>query len=410
MDSKLSERLKALPPLSIANKQVSPCKICSGQAAFFDVVDFNKCCSLKDYYEFGRSGIPVMYFRCGKCGFVFTRFFDSWTKDEFAQFVYNDDYIRVDGEYAGVRPEREAAALAHRLGGLTDLRVLDYGSGAGVFAEHLRGHGLARVTNYDPFSMPVRPEGTFDLITCYEVLEHTTTPRTILADIVTLLAPGGCVIFSTGIQPALINELRANWWYVAPRNGHASIYTLKALALAGAPLGLTLHAGQGATAFCHHNPSAATRQIIESVGPAQRFFNLTAPARDQPLSKDQAALWHNVEGIGPAAFRWTKKADIAWRLHTEPMQPGDYTVTVPTANEVEQGFINRCHLVVDGKQIALERDGPTLTGYFTLAAPAEAIIRLMTPKVQRPCDLRAVADDRSLGIGIAIGSSNSYFV
>src|SRR5262249_24894106 len=159
-------------------------------------------------------------------------FFDSWTAEDFAKFVYNEDYIKVDAEYAGIRAERDAAAMASRLSGLENLRILDYGSGAGLFAEQLRNRGLHNVVSYDPFSNPGRPLGQYDLITCFEVLEHAAAPLATISDIASFLHPTGCAIFSTGIQPPDINVTRAGWWYVAPRNGHASIYTLAALALA----------------------------------------------------------------------------------------------------------------------------------------------------------------------------------
>ena len=108
--------------------------------------------------------------------------------------------------------------------------MLDYGSGSGAFAERMAAHGFANITNYDPFSSPARPDGKFSLITCFEVIEHTVSPAVCINDMAAFLAPGGCIVFSQPLQPADIEVLRGSWWYIGPRNGHASIFTADALA------------------------------------------------------------------------------------------------------------------------------------------------------------------------------------
>ena len=37
--------------------------------------------------------------------------------------------------------------------------------------------GFRDVTAYDPFSSPQRPEARFDIMTCFEVMEHSPDPR-----------------------------------------------------------------------------------------------------------------------------------------------------------------------------------------------------------------------------------------
>ena len=362
MDMGLCERLAALPRVSRANMERRRCKACGGNAEFFDVVDFNKCCAETEVYAFGASGIPVQYFRCVACGFIFTPFFDGWTPAEFARFIYNDDYILVDGEYAGIRPAREAASMAQRLSGVGALRILDYGSGSGAFADALRALGREGVESYDPFSNPTRPNGRFDLVTCFEVLEHTTSPQATLADIASLLDPAGCVIFGTGIQPRNIGEVRANWWYVAPRNGHASIYTLNALALAGQGTGLTLHAGSGGTAFAGSTPSVISCRLLDSIGLPFQIFELTAPDKGEPLTSEQRMSWYSVEGIGAEAYRWTREPNIVWRLRSDLLQPGQLTFRIPVQNEIQPGFAEACRLEIGKTSIPLTREFGVLDG------------------------------------------------
>jgi 2-polyprenyl-6-hydroxyphenyl methylase/3-demethylubiquinone-9 3-methyltransferase len=401
MDQALADRLSSLPALNAANRRRTPCKICNGAAPFFDVVDFNKVCS-DDLYPFGLSGQPVHYFRCDSCGFLFTRFFDDWTPEQFSRFVYNDDYIKVDGEYADIRPAREAVAMAHRLAAFGHLNMLDYGSGSGRFAEYLCGHGFEKVASYDPFSSPRRPEGAFDVITCFEVLEHSPAPARTLADIASLLAPGGCVIFSTAVQPANIHEIRANWWYVAPRNGHASIYTLAALARAGRDEGLVLHAGPGGTAFAAQDPSADSRLILATFGPPSKFFQLAAPSAGAPLTGDQKASWHGVEGAVVTPFRWTAAPEITWRLQNEPIGPGQLSITIPVQNEIRPGFASLCQLQIGEMRLPFAGNARGLTISLDLDRELEAVVKLLTPPVLRPCDLRSVTDARFLGLAIAI--------
>ena len=400
MDQKLFAKLVSLPRLSLANRQTAPCKLCGRTSYFFDVVDFNKCCAA-ELYSFGAACIPVSYFRCYACGFLFTQFFDTWTPQEFAKFVYNEDYIKVDGEYAGARPMREATAMAQRLAGLSHLRILDYGSGSGLFADQLRSLGFDCVKSYDPFSSPNRPEGQFDVVTCFEVLEHTTSPQRTLSDIRSFLDPKGCVIFGTGIQPATIGEIRANWWYVAPRNGHVSIYTLNALAHLGQTLGLLLHAGPGGTAFAAACVSPASHQILASIGRPLRFYHLTAPSRGDVIPPEQKTSWHSAEGADDEFFRWTRDANIFWRLQEQSFESCELHIAITIHNEVQPGFADSCRIEVGNHSVPLARDAGVLTAHISIEERVEGILKLVTPSLLRPCDLRNVTDSRGLGLAVS---------
>ena len=197
------QHLRRLPGLESRSPTEAsvPCKICGGPTIHFDRVDFNKYCSPENHYEFGFSGIIVDYVRCVDCGFLFTNFCDSWSADDSRDLIYNNDYIKVDHEYAETRPMRTAKVIAERFRGAESARILDYGSGAGVFARCMRQAGYETVQEYDPFSSPNRPHGRFDIITCFEVIEHTSDPRGTLADLVSLLKPDGCILLSQTLQP-----------------------------------------------------------------------------------------------------------------------------------------------------------------------------------------------------------------
>ena len=113
-------------------------------------------------------------------------------------------------------------------------RVLDYGGGNDAFCSHLRAAGFPLAVTYDPFvpDFASPPAGKYDLITCFETIEHMPDPVAGIGDIVAHLDEPGLVLFSTMLQPADFDQLGMNWWYVGPRNGHISLFSRSALAKA----------------------------------------------------------------------------------------------------------------------------------------------------------------------------------
>lgn len=215
----------------VADPRPAACKVCAGASPLFGVVDFHKSCLEAQKGPLPLSGSPVYYRRCQRCGFTFTGDFDTWTPAAFARHIYNKQYIEVDPEFAEARPKQSAAWVAQMFESAKDsIRVLDYGGGAGVLAEQLRAQGFT-VSTYDPFSrFNQLPAETFDLITCFEVMEHLPHPRKTVATVLSLLRRPGVVVFSTIVQPESFLSMGLNWWYAAPRNGHISLYTKGALA------------------------------------------------------------------------------------------------------------------------------------------------------------------------------------
>jgi len=208
-----------------------PCKVCGEGSGLFGLVDFHKSCEEARGKKLPLSGFAVYYRRCGRCGFVFTTDFDGWGMEEFRRHIYNADYGLVDPDYAETRPQGNARLVAESFAGTRErIRILDYGGGAGLLAALLRERGFQAET-YDPFSrFHTLPAGRFDLITCFEVLEHVPWPRETAAGMVRLLEEGGAILFSTLVQPAEFARIGLGWWYAAPRNGHISLYTTSALA------------------------------------------------------------------------------------------------------------------------------------------------------------------------------------
>jgi 2-polyprenyl-6-hydroxyphenyl methylase/3-demethylubiquinone-9 3-methyltransferase len=55
-----------------------------------------------------------------------------------------------------------------------------------------------------------------------------------------MLTPSGVVLFSTLVQPPELDSIGMAWWYIGPRNGHVSLFSERALAVAWQRHGFTV--------------------------------------------------------------------------------------------------------------------------------------------------------------------------
>jgi hypothetical protein len=225
------------------------CKICEGPSALYGVVDMNRSCETHKGLQVALAGVPIYYRQCATCGFLFTDAFDDWGQAEFKTHIYNDRYHIFDPDYHGSRPTGNAGAVANLWAShKTGMRVLDYGGGNDVFCTALRASGFKEAITYDPMvpEHAGRPDGKFDLVTCFETLEHLPDPVAGIGKIIEYVADPGAVFYSTLTQPDDFHKYGIAWWYVGPRNGHVSIFTKRALAMAWGKYGfqtLPLSAG-----------------------------------------------------------------------------------------------------------------------------------------------------------------------
>ena len=214
----------------VINSLPSPCPVCGAASPLFGVVDLHKSCLEAEMMRAALSGVPVYYRQCSDCRFVFTDAFDDWSPDDFRRHIYNDQYQLIDPKYAEKRPNENAILVDRMLSGVKQhVSLIDYGGGSGVLSEILRRKGYKAET-FDPFSgFNKRPEGMADIVTAFEVVEHSNRPHETMNEMLSMLKPEGILIFSTLLQPPDFEQMGLNWWYIGPRNGHVSIYSAKAL-------------------------------------------------------------------------------------------------------------------------------------------------------------------------------------
>ena len=219
------------------------CKICENKTSIFGVVDFNKSCEeMKGIRALPYCGTPVYYHQCTHCKFIFTIDFDNWSIDDFITNVYNDEYTLVDPEYTEIRPKNLSQWMLPLLNNNKELSILDYGAGTAVFGNELNKLGY-NVDSWDPLwnKDPEFPkEKKFDVITAFEVLEHSPTPLETAKEIVSFSKPGeGQIVIHTLASDIIRNE-GVNYWYIAPRNGHVCMHSNLSIDILFENLGMTV--------------------------------------------------------------------------------------------------------------------------------------------------------------------------
>lgn len=253
--------------LELNNRYSVPCKICKSNSVLFEVVDFNRIIN-SERYPFGLLGIPIYYYECTNCKFIFNIAFDNFSSFGWEKYIYNQDYFsKMDLAYEENRPTLDSelvVALATKIG-REKIIGLDFGGGNGKLSSILQKKRI-KYFSYDPFdfsNIDLISGAKFNFISAFEVLEHTTNPIGTFQKIVDLGSDKFILVLSTQTSDGLINNPnRLLWSYVAPRNGHVSIYSKKTLTLLGDQFGLKhLPVSRGLHLFSRGIPLGSLKYI-----------------------------------------------------------------------------------------------------------------------------------------------------
>jgi len=177
---------------------------------------------------------------------------DGWSDEDFRREVYNADYVRADPPIPGRAevPVKETPAyhaglyIASMLqGSQGEIRILDFGSGGnpGPTGLGLADQGFS-VDSYEPYrsSSSYTPGSQYDVIVAIEVLEHCHDLVKTVQFMKTHLSREGILWIQTMLHPHPTPANVLESWYIAPRNGHISIFSLWALTLLFRPAGISI--------------------------------------------------------------------------------------------------------------------------------------------------------------------------
>jgi len=371
-----------------------PCKLCLGTAYHFCVVDFNKSCNMA---PLNTTNIGVEYFKCRVCELIFTDFFDDWKNDDFKSLIYNDEYLVVDPDYAGARSVANAELFARVLEPVKGAAsLLDYDGGGGGFALEMERRGFVGAQSYDPYgeNQQLAAE-TFDIVTAFEVIEHSTNPAATLDEILRKVSSGGLVLVGQTIQPEDIDDIRADWWYIAPRNGHVSFYSHKTLLDFAKSRGLIYRYIGGSFILYRPDTSNMSNKILDGLPSVVEFVSLGAPC-PQPCSLGE---WHEVENETTQLYRWTAAEEVS--LGEVFLEAKTIVVTLPYLMSIGDEFVRGCRLRIGSETAELRpTDLNSLVGTVTLNKPARYQVIQKTPPLRSPVELGLNTDARKLGIAI----------
>lgn len=243
---------------------------------------------------------PYQLMRCPQCELVWQ---DNPPDPSEMGEHYGSDYDALIGSSGERSPERwqarRAAIAKHKSGGA----ILDLGCSSGAFLRSLKGpawqlYGIemsasaaakaeantgAQVFVGDILDAPFAP-GSFDVITCFDVLEHVYEPRKVLEKVQQWLKPDG--IFYVLVPNIDSGEARVfkSYWYGLEMPRHISHFSPKSLKNLAGTVGLEgMTVETHANSAFHYSSRYIVDKLLEGVGisrsPLSTAHNPSFPAK-----------------------------------------------------------------------------------------------------------------------------------
>ncbi len=191
-------------------------------------------------------GSEVQLTRCPACTLVYT---DPQARETVRARYLNEYDLAAHFDHVGPRKQVLFKRRLEVIGSPAEARnrLCDVGCADGQFVEVTQMHGwnssgielnppaVARArergaTVYEGALEDLEdlPWGAFDVVTCWDVLEHTPTPRLFASRLSRLTAPGGRIFITTLNWSSLVRRLRGMRWSMIA-DEHFTYWTATAL-------------------------------------------------------------------------------------------------------------------------------------------------------------------------------------
>jgi SAM-dependent methyltransferase len=187
---------------------------------------------------------PLEVFVCGACGSGML--YPRPTVSELVSYypadyhAYNEDHGAIAKRLVEARSKKRAAKMV-RLAGRSPVRLFDVGSGDCRHFKDMSKYGefefagveinpgmvrAARGNGYNVFEGTLEEmditelEGTFDVVTMYQLVEHVLDPQFLLKKVFALLRPGGYAMGQLPCMGSVESRLFGRYWagYHYPRH------------------------------------------------------------------------------------------------------------------------------------------------------------------------------------------------
>ena len=251
-------------PPALLDTKLRYCKICDNLSKVYGTLDLSE--TNNKNIRFSKTGCIVTYNKCEVCGILFSSSFDNWTIKDFSDHIYNEDFSTIDPSIVtGERARSYAQTVSNLFANFkASISVLDYGGGNGLFCEGLSKEGFLEVDTYDPYFGKHNkvPEKTYDLVTSFEVLEHSVHPLVTFRNLCELTNKNGVIVFTTTVLPENFDQAGLSWWYISPRGGHISIYSKQSLAIGFRKMGYSIKSFSNAWHMAYREIPDFARHLI----------------------------------------------------------------------------------------------------------------------------------------------------